>query len=74
MSSSSCNPNSLKKSPLALALTAALILPLTAYAQSTADDQAETTKEVKEETTSSNTTTLNQVTVTGSRIAKDTFN
>jgi len=74
MSSSSCNPTSLKKSPLALALTAALILPLTAYAQNAAEDQTETTTEVKEQTTSSNTTTLNQVTVTGSRIAKDTFN
>jgi iron complex outermembrane receptor protein len=74
MPSSSCNPTSLKKSPLALALTAALILPLTAYAQSATDDQAEATKEVKEETTSSKPTTLNQVTVTGTRISKDTYN
>ncbi|WP_225583740.1 TonB-dependent receptor [Pseudoxanthomonas sp. PXM02] len=56
-----------------MALATALLLPVgAAYAQN-ATDSADQTEEKKEET-SSKTTTLQNVTVTGSRIAKDTFN
>ncbi|HZW17504.1 MAG TPA: TonB-dependent receptor [Luteimonas sp.] len=68
----------LHKSPLALALAASLMLPLCAYAQSTTPDQEQDATE-EAATTDSTTTqpdvsTLDKVTVTGSRIAKDTFN
>ncbi|TQM12793.1 TonB-dependent receptor-like protein [Pseudoxanthomonas sp. 3HH-4] len=75
MPTSSRLKNRPHKNPLSLALATALLLPVgAAYAQDTANN-AEQTTETKEETTAPKaTTTLQSVTVTGSRIAKDTFN
>ncbi|GAA3920015.1 TonB-dependent receptor plug domain-containing protein [Luteimonas lutimaris] len=68
----------LHKSPLALALAASLMLPLCAYAQSTTPDpEQDATEEAAttdSTTTQSDVSTLEKVTVTGSRISKDTFN
>ena len=69
----------LHKSPLALALAASLLLPLSAYAQSTTpnDQEQDTTEEAASTDStaaSAEVSTLDKVTVTGSRIAKDTFN
>lgn len=61
------------KSPLALALAAALLLPAATYAQTTPEVQDE--EEVPEQTPApAGTTTLEAMTVTGSRISRDTFN
>ena len=61
---------SIPKNPLAIALATAMLLPLgSVHAQDAASDQEETTQQ-----SSQDATTLEQVTVTGSRIAKDTYN
>ena len=71
MSPNSRSTARLNRSPLTLALATALLFPVgVAFAQSADEAQGE---EKKEETTSK-TTTLEQVTVTGSRIGRDTFN
>ncbi|MCD9086556.1 TonB-dependent receptor [Stenotrophomonas sp. SY1] len=73
MASSNNRATNLNKSKLSLALATALIFPGgVVYAQSATVSQDEKTQE--EATASSNTTTLSQVTVTGSRISKDTYN
>ena len=60
------------RSPLALALASVLLLPAgNALAQST---EAEQDQQEQEETKQDDTQTLDKVVVTGSRIAKDTFN
>lgn len=68
----------LHKSPLALALAASLLLPVSAYAQNAPETQDQDTTEeatsTESTTSSSDVSTLDKVTVTGSRIAKDTFN
>lgn len=64
-----------KHSRLTIALLSALALPLSASAL--AQDEQATAKEETEETSqpsNQNTTNLEQITVTGSRIARDTFN
>lgn len=61
------------RSPLTVALATALLFPLgTAYAQSTTTiaDEQETTEEAR----STSASTLDTVTVTGSRIAKSSYN
>ena len=74
MSSNNRTTPRLNRSPLTLALATALLFPVgSAYAQSTTQEQAQA-EEVKEEASSSEATTLEKVTVTGSRIGKDTFN
>ena len=71
------SPNSrlsirLNKSPLALALATALLFPLgTAYAQSAVEEVEQGEEQQKDAPTA---TTLDKVTVTGSRIGRDTFN
>ncbi|MCR6684934.1 TonB-dependent receptor [Pseudoxanthomonas sp.] len=60
------------KNQLTLALATALMFPLaSAYAQDAAEDQQDTSAE---ESKPANTATLDAVTVTGSRIAKSTYN
>ncbi len=72
MSSNSRVTARLNKSPLALALATALLFPLgTAYAQSAVEDEAQSEEQQEEAPTA---TTLDKVTVTGSRIGRDTFN
>ncbi|MEP6906507.1 MAG: TonB-dependent receptor [Pseudoxanthomonas sp.] len=63
----------LNKSPLTLALVTALLFPIaSAYAQNAAEDEVQAQE--KQEETSTTATTLDKVTVTGSRIGRDTFN
>jgi iron complex outermembrane receptor protein len=63
----------LSKHPLTLALAASLLLPLgAAHAQDATEPPADT--EETPSSSSSSTSTLDAVTVTGSRIAKSTFN
>lgn len=72
MPTSSRLKNRPHKNPLSLALATALLLPVGAVYAQDATTNADQTEEKKEET--AKTTTLQNVTVTGSRIAKDTFN
>lgn len=74
MSSRNRSTNPHRKCPLALALAAALILPFAANAQSKSDEQTGNTDASKTDASATNATTLDKVTVTGSRIAKDTYN
>lgn len=70
-------PKKMGRSPLTLALATALFMPA-AYAQSTATaaqlDTPTTQEEAQEAKPASEAKTLDKVTVTGSRIARDTFN
>jgi outer membrane receptor protein involved in Fe transport len=64
----------INKNPLALALATALLFPLgAAYAQDAVDGQDAEKEEVAKDETES-TTTMDTVTVTGSRIARSTYN
>ncbi len=72
MSSNSRPTTRLNKSPLALGLATALLFPLgTAYAQSAVGEVEQAEEQQKDAPTA---TTLDKVTVTGSRIGRDTFN
>ena len=64
------------RAPLALALAAVLSLPTgTAFAQSNTESEQDKPKEESSETTTKTSVeTLDTIVVTGSRIAKDTFN
>ncbi|TDK32694.1 TonB-dependent receptor plug domain-containing protein [Luteimonas terrae] len=63
----------LRRNPLQIALATALLLPMSfAAAQSTSAEEEDTA--TTEQATSGSATTLDRVSVTGSRIARDTFN
>lgn len=62
------------RAPLALALAAVMSLPAGALAQSTTETDQDKPKDESSEAAKKEVETLDTITVTGSRIAKDTFN